>query len=146
MSLFGGAIMGWRTALWMPLAIMIPSDLIIGLHPLIAYTWGGFVLVALFGMLLHDQRNRIRIPLGAVGCSLLFYVVSNFGVWLQGQLYPATWHGLIECYTLALPFLRTSFLADMTFSVVLFGLYALVEQYFKSQFMLRLAPRETEAE
>jgi hypothetical protein len=146
-ALFAGAILSLRTALWLPLAIMIISDLIIGLHPTVAFTWGGFLLIALFGTKLRTISNRIRIPLGAVGAALIFFIVSNFGVWLEGRLYPPTWQGLVDCYVLALPFLRSSFLADLSFSVLFFGLYAFVAPAFKGDFVIRLLkPQPTEQE
>lgn len=124
-ALFAGAILGLRYALWLPLSIMVVSDLIIGLHSTILFTWGGFLLVALFGTLLQGTRNRYRVPFGAAGGALIFYFVSNFGVWLEGRLYPPTWHGLIDSYVMALPFLRVSFIADLCFAALLFGAYAL---------------------
>lgn len=39
-----------------------------------------------------------------------FFVVSNFFVWVGGA-YPMTFGGLLECYTLALPFHRNDFLS-----------------------------------
>lgn len=135
-ALFGGAILSFRTALWLPLGIMVASDLIVGLHPTIAFTWGGFVLVGLFGTTLRNKRNLVRIPLGAIGAALIFYMISNFGVWLEGRLYPATWQGLADCYAMALPFLRTSLLADLAFSALFFGLYAFVAHAFKGDLVI----------
>lgn len=143
-ALFAGAVLAWRIALWLPLAIMVGSDLVLGLHSTVAFTWGGFMLVALFGMLLRDQRNSIRIPLGAVGAALIFFIVSNFGVWLEGRLYPPTLQGLADAYILALPFLRTSFLADLSFSAVFFGLYAFVAPVFQGDLTFRLPKRAKE--
>lgn len=141
-ALFAGAVMSFRTALWLPVAIMVLSDLIIGLHPTVAFTWGGFLLVALFGTVLQNRRNLVRVPLGAIGASLIFFIVSNFGVWLEGKLYAATWQGLADCYVMALPFLRTSLVADMAFSIVIFGLYAFVSPAFKGDFVFRLSRQQ----
>jgi uncharacterized membrane protein len=46
--------------------------------------------------------------------------------------YAHTLEGLIECYVLALPFFRTSLLADLVFVGVLFGAY----EYFLSKRVL----------
>jgi uncharacterized protein DUF6580 len=137
-ALFAGAILAWRVAVWLPLVIMVISDLIIGLHPTVLFTWGGFMLVALFGMLLRRQRNLVRIPLGAAGAAVIFFVVSNFGVWLEGKLYPPTWQGLADAYVMALPFLRTSFVADLSFGALLFGLYALAAPYIQGDLSFRV--------
>jgi hypothetical protein len=139
-ALFAGAILGLRYALWLPVSIMVVSDLIIGMHPTVLFTWSGFLLVALFGTLLHGIRNRWRIPLGAAGSAVIFYLVSNFGVWLQGWLYPHTVQGLVDAYVMALPFLRTSFLADLSFAAIFFGAYALLSHRLTGSVSLRLRP------
>lgn len=125
-ALFGGAVLGTRYALWVPLVIMVISDFFLGFHGTVLFTWGGFVLVGMFGMFLRDRSNAERIPLGALGSALIFFVVSNFGVWVEGKLYPHTLQGLADCFVAAIPFLRTSLIADLLFATALFGAYALV--------------------
>lgn len=124
-ALFGGATLSPGLAIALPLAVMVVSDLLIGLHGTVLFTWSGFVLVGLFGLLLRHKSNWVRVPLGAVGSALIFYIVSNFGVWVEGKLYAHTLQGLIDCFAAGLPFLKTSFLADITYSTVLFGAFAL---------------------
>src|SRR5688572_5997214 len=124
-ALFGGAVLPPMLGWWLPLAIMVVSDLFLGLHGTIIFTWGGFLLVGLFGMTLRNTNNWLRIPLGALGGGLIFYIVSNFGVWAEGKLYAQTLQGLANCYIAGLPFLKMSLLADLVFSAALFGAYAL---------------------
>jgi hypothetical protein len=131
-ALFGGAVLSPRLGLWLPVAIMIVSDLIIGFHGTVLFTWGGFLLIALFGMTLRRKSNWLRIPIGAAASALIFFVVSNFGVWVEGKLYTHTLQGLVDCYVAALPFLKTSLLADLFFSAALFGAYALSTRPQKS--------------
>lgn len=136
-ALFGGAVLSARIALWLPSAIMVVSDIFLGLHGTMFFTWGGFVLVGMFGMLLRNRRNLERIPLGALGSAAIFYLVSNFGVWVEGRLYPHTLQGLADCYVAALPFLRTSIIADLLFAAALFGAYALANKYFVKKLSLK---------
>ena len=56
-ALFAGTYLSKRYAVWVPLAIMVLSDLVIGLHGVVLYTWGSFVLVALIGMWLRAHKN-----------------------------------------------------------------------------------------
>jgi hypothetical protein len=51
----------------------------------------------------------------------VFFVVSNFSVWLVS--YPLTIAGLIECYTLALPFYGAALVGDSLYAAILFGGY-----------------------
>ncbi len=144
-ALFAGAVMNRRYALWLPLVIMIASDLIIGLHPLIMYTWGAFLLIGLFGTSLRGKPNWFRVPVGSLSASLIFFVVSNFGVWIEGRLYPATWQGLGDCFLRALPFWRSTLVSDLSFSVLFFGLYAVASHRLTGSLTLRLTPAKQKA-
>lgn len=124
-ALFGGAVLSARLAIWLPVAIMIGSDLFLGAHGTMLFTYGGYALVGMFGMLLRNSSNSLRIPVGTLGGALIFYIVSNFGVWVEGKLYPHTFQGLVDCYVAALPFFRNSLVADLVFTTLLFGTYAL---------------------
>lgn len=133
-ALFGGAMLGRRFAVWLPLAIMMVSDLVIGAYSGMIITWIAFALVGVFGLLFMRRSFMSRITLGAVGASLIFFLVSNFGTWLTGDMYAMTLPGLIHCYVMGLPFLRPTLLADMAFATVLFGSYELASLMVKSRF------------
>ncbi len=91
------------------------------------FTWDQFFSVLALagivglGTLLFKKLNIATIAIGSISASLIFFVVSNFGVWMQGMLYPKTITGLIECYTMALPFYKATFISDMVFTSVFFG-------------------------
>lgn len=138
LALFGGAVLGWRLALWLPLTAMAVSDLIIGTHDTMLFTWGAFALIALLGLSLQNVRNRWRVLFGAVGSAVIFFVVSNFGVWLAGNMYAPTLAGLQECFVAALPFFRATLLSDLAFSVLFFGAFALAGKRLHGQIQLRL--------
>ena len=69
-----------------------------------------------------------RLGLTAVGASLLFWLASNFFVWLSSGMYPKTVAGLGACYTAALPFLRNGLAGDVFFTTVLFGAFYLLNR------------------
>ena len=124
-ALFGGAYLGKRQALIVPLALMIVSDIFLGLHNVVAFTWGGFALVTLLGFWIRQKRSAARVISASIASSVLFYIVFNFGVWLMGW-YPFTAKGLLDCYIMALPFLRDFTVATLVYSAVLFGAYELI--------------------
>ena len=124
-AIFGGVVLPRRWAVTLPLVGMVLSDLVIGLHPLIAYTWGSFALIAIGSSWLM-KKVTVASALGAsLSASVLFFVVSNFGVWAEGRLYDRTLSGLVSCYYNALPFFRGTVLGDLVFVGMLFGAYAL---------------------
>jgi hypothetical protein len=138
-ALFAGSILSLRVALWLPLAVMVLSDLIIGLHPLVGFTWGAFALITLVGVGLKKSSNWLRVPLGALASSLIFFVISNFGVWIEGKLYAHTWQGLTDCFVMALPFFRATLTSDLLFSALFFGLYAAFSPAITGTFRITVA-------
>lgn len=60
------------------------------------------------------------IGAGLLG-SVLFFLCTNFAVWATDGLYALTLAGLIECYTLALPFFRHTITSDALFVSLLFS-------------------------
>ena len=80
-----------------------------------------------------------RLIAGSLGASVIFFVMSNLGVWVGGMMYPMTLEGLIACYTAAIPFFQNTLLGDLFYAVVLFLLY---ERYLKSQLVPRKVRRD----
>lgn len=122
-GLFSGLYLRKWYAFAVPLAAMVISDWQIGFHNLIAYTWGSFVLIGVIGLLIRRHKNPMTIVLGTLSGSVLFYLITNFGVWLHSGLYAKTWQGLLECYILALPFFRNTILGDLFYTGALVGMF-----------------------
>ncbi|MBX3019571.1 MAG: hypothetical protein KF767_16910 [Bdellovibrionaceae bacterium] len=119
LALLSGAL--WGRRIWaplVPLAVLFVSDLVLGFHSTFIWVYAGFVLVALMGMIVKPQKGWGRSALGAGLSSLVFFAISNFGVWMVGGLYPKTGAGLIECYVMALPFLQNQIAGDLIFTAV----------------------------
>ena len=127
-ALFGGAVLPTRFALTLPLAAMVVSDFFIGFHPLVWATWGSFALIALGAHLWLRRVSVESVFVASIGAAVLFFVVTNFAVWLEGRLYEPTLSGLAQSYYNALPFFRNSLLGDIAYSGALFGVYAWVMQ------------------
>jgi hypothetical protein len=128
--LFGGACLKKRDSIWFPVAILAASDyalttVIYGEHFAWFYLldWLGFAAVALIGWWLRDRITVRRVLAAALAGPAVFFIVSNFAIWLGGHLYPLTAAGLAACYVAAIPFLGNSLAAGVLFSGVLFGGY-----------------------
>ena len=48
---------------------------------------------------------------------IIFFLFSNFGVWALSDLYIKNLEGLILCYTMAIPFLQSSLIGTIIFSI-----------------------------
>jgi len=127
MALFGGVYFSRRFSIAVPIAAMFVSDIFLGFYsPLVmASVYGSFVLTGLIGLWLKKRKSSRNVVLAAVSSSILFFIVTNFAVWLGGW-YPRNLTGLVECYTLALPFFRNTILGDLFYTGVFFGGYELV--------------------
>lgn len=128
-AIFAGAVLPRKWGIGLPLAAIIISDLFIGLHSTILFTWGSFVLIALLSSKYLKKIKPATVTGASLGASVLFFIVTNFGVWLEGRLYTLNWSGLVQCYYNALPFFRNTLLGDMTFTVVIFSAYALAYKF-----------------
>jgi len=127
-ALFGGAYLDKRAALVVPLIIMIISDLFIGLHPLVLYIWGSFLLTVFIGLWLKDHRTVPNIIGASFSSSFIFFIITNFGVWAAPySWYPHTWQGFINCYVMAIPFFRNTILGDICYVALFFGIYELAQ-------------------
>ena len=123
-ALFGGLyITNKILAYALPLTIMFISDIFLGFSSITLFVYIGFMLVTLIGTL-RKKPNILTIFMG----SLSFFIVTNFGVWLLG--YPKTWTGLVECYTLALPFFRNSLLGDFFYSGVMIIGFNFIQKHY----------------
>lgn len=127
-AVFSGAYLDRRIAPWVPLAVMVLTDAIIGFHDIIPFTWGGFLIVGIAGTLLKGRTGPLGVFFMTLGGVLMFFVISNFGVWLFW--YPPTFQGLLNCYAMALPFLRNMIAGNLIFSAILFSVYGFFVRSF----------------
>ena len=81
---------------------LVFTDLVIGLHSLVVYTLSSVIFIGLISK--YFNRSILFRLTCALGGAVIFYILTNFGVWLNGS-YGYSLNGLIACYTLALPFL-----------------------------------------
>ena len=150
MALIGGMYLGRRFALWVPLAVLVLTDLILNVqmgYPAFywprAFDYGAFLLVGLLGLWARERKLGVKISV-ALATPFLFFLVSNFAVWLFGMNlanapYAKTFSGLVECYAAGLPFLRGTVIGDSAFMAV-FALTAVLVQHFSTERQPTLAP------
>ena len=124
LGLFSGAYIATRWAWALPLVALLLGDLFLGLYSpvVMLFVYLGFAGSAVCGrVFLHRRRSASRFGGAIVSAALLFYLLSNFGMWIV--YYPHSWEGLIACYVSALPFLLKSLMGDALYCALLFGCY-----------------------
>ena len=130
MALFSGAYLGKRGAIALiaPLAALFLSDLLLGFYAGMTTVYFATALVVVIGWIALQRRTPVRVAGAAIASSVLFFVLTNFGMWLSSGYYPRTLAGLQACYIAAIPFFQNSVAGDLFFSAVLFGGFALIER------------------
>lgn len=99
---------------------LVFTDLVIGLHSLVVYTLSSVIFIGLISK--YFNRSILFRLTGALGGAVIFYILTNFGVWLNGS-YGYSLNGLIACYTLALPFFGYTLISTLVFSVIIEAIY-----------------------
>src|SRR6266567_7198337 len=133
LALFGGAYFSdRRLAFLVPPTALFLSDLVLGFYHHMEVVYLSFALIVAIGLWLQKRRTALSIAGAALTSSVLFFVLTNFGVWAFDALYPKTLEGLIACYVAAIPFFQNTLLGDLLYTAVLFGGFALLEMRFSA--------------
>ena len=130
MALFSGAQLPKRALAFVaPFAALLLSDLALGgFYPGMNFVYLSFALTVVIGWAVASRKTPLVIGGAAVASSVLFFVLTNFGMWLFSGIYPLTQAGLVECYVAAIPFFQNTLVGDLSFTLLLFGGLALLER------------------
>lgn len=125
-ALFAGMYNNKENSFLLPLAALFVSDVIIE----ILYTfnwfafkgfykgqWLNYLLLAisvLIGWMVKGKKIG-NVFLAAIAAPTVYFLLSNFTVWMSGTMYATTWDGLVSCYTMALPFYKNQLLSTGIF-------------------------------
>lgn len=124
LSFYVPAIFGIRYIPVVILALLF-TDLIIGFHSTMLFTSGSIILIGLISEY-FNKSILFRIS-GAFTGAVIFFLISNFGVWLGGS-YGYNIDGFLSCYILALPFFGYTVLSTLIFSVIIETVYRLYQK------------------
>ena len=142
MAIFGGAYFTRERWLFLvPFLALWLSDLLLNNIVYQGYV-GGFTLFSThsipvfiaFGLIVllsHFSLRQVssgRLLGTSLAASVLFFIVTNLGVWLTGTLYPLNSAGLAACFTAAIPFFANTILGDMFFTGILFSAVWLIQK------------------
>lgn len=131
MALFGGATLNnKKLAFILPVIAMFISDLIIGFHSTMWAVYLAFTLTVFIGTKLNGNIKPLSVITASIASSSLFFIVTNFAVWMGSSFYPQNAAGLFECYVAAIPFFNNGLIGDLFYSGILFTVFALAGQRF----------------
>ena len=151
MAIFGGAYIKNKYALLIMLGILLVSDYLLLyinpfssdlvnfsrfyapwelIHATIFFVYLSFFINFLIGRWIAVNKSLNRVISGALLSAVLFFVITNFGVWLTG-MYGNGISGLINTYIMAIPFFRGTLFGDIFYVGLFFGSYELLLRMVK---------------
>jgi len=138
-ALFAGTYFRNRWAAYItPLLTLFVSDIIVnyGYYGKITFLYDGIVYVyAAFALMVFAGSLIKRVSIGnvflaAIASVLIHWIVTNFGVWVGGQIYPTNFQGFINCYIQAIPFEKNLLLGNLAYGAILYGGFEWAQRSF----------------
>lgn len=143
-GVFSGMIIQKRgLAFLLPLVTVFIADAVIELmyqnnmftyHGFYPGQWKNYLLLASVTVIvgwLVKATSYWRVALGAVAAPTVFFLISNFIVWVNTTevAYPKTFSGLLTCYEAALPFYQKGLIGTAVFlPLILLAYNAITKQ------------------
>jgi hypothetical protein len=94
------------------------------------WQYGSYLMIVFAAIFIFNKVTIQKVFTGALVSTVIFFLVSNFGVWIGSTVYPQNFGGLMTCYEAGIPFLKGTMFGDLFYSVVLFGSFALAQKQF----------------
>ncbi|MBK6274281.1 MAG: hypothetical protein IPF58_06020 [Saprospirales bacterium] len=144
-ALLGGAyLLDKRWSIIIPVASLFISDILLGyknnypfFHNTIFFVYISYIIIAFLGWKLRSEKvNYLQVGGFAMVSSLLFFIISNFGVWIVGTLYERNLAGLVNCFDMAIPFYKYTFLGDVVYTLLFFVVFNVI----KNLTIIKLTP------
>ena len=85
------------------------------------WVYGSFLLMIPITWGLLSTFTLPRLAFTGFTTASLFFLITNFGSWLNNPIYPQNFSGLLTSYVAGLPFFQNTLLGDICYLVILFG-------------------------
>ena len=95
---------------------MLVGDMLIGFHSNMLFVYSGLFFITYVCFLKNNKINYKNLFIYGISSSLVFFLISNFGVWLLSNMYEKNIAGLINCYVMGIPFLKNTMISTIFFS------------------------------
>ena len=101
---------------------MLLADVFIGFYDNVFFVYLSLFLIACVFFKISKKINFKNLFIFSFAGSLIFFIVSNFGVWALGSPgvydipYEKNLKGLMECYVLAIPFFKNTLISTLLFT------------------------------
>jgi hypothetical protein len=134
MALFGAVYFENKVlAVIIPLVTMFLSDVALelttgwGFHNTLIYVYISFILTSLIGFWVKGNTTVRTIAIGSVGASIMFFIITNFGVWAAGG-FAGGISGLNATYVMGIPYFAPTLIGDVFYNAILFGTFYFLQR------------------
>jgi hypothetical protein len=132
LALFSGAtIKDKYLRILIPFLVMFISDIFLGFDATLPFVYGAFFINILLGNRFLSKSNTVvkTASVTLLG-SVLFFLITNFGVWATSTMYAKNISGLFMSYYMGIPFFRNTVLGDLVYSFSFFYGFTFFEVLF----------------
>ena len=131
-ALMGGIYLNKRIAIVLPVVLLFVSDAVMGFHNTMPFTLGSVALIAAVGLWARQHKSFKTVLGSSIFSSFLFFLITNFGVWLVSGMYSHDAPGLSMCFTLAIPYFRNELASTVIYSALFYAAYELIAAKIKN--------------
>jgi len=127
-SILGGVYFGRNyLAFLVPILSMLISDFVLGFNMALS-VYLAFLIMIPLGIGIKNKLSKLSVIKASIYASIVFFLITNFSVWIFSTVYPNNIYGLLICYYAGIPFFFNTLLGNIFFSFSLFGIYEIVSK------------------
>jgi len=93
---------------------MFLGDLYLGFHSTMFFTYISLTVAVILGFCIKHLKFSEIIFSGLVS-SICFFLITNFGAWITLDMYEKNFTGLMNSYTLAIPFFQNTLISTFLY-------------------------------
>ena len=110
------------------LTSQVVSDLYLGIYSSMIFVYAAYASIVLLSPIIMNKINTKSVVLSSIISPSIFFIISNFGVWLTGSIYTFNLSGLITCYIAGIPFFDESLISTVLFALTIFSIMKLIKK------------------
>ena len=97
---------------------MFIGDLYLGLHSTMIFIYISLIITVLLGLFIKKFKSKEILLTGLLG-SISFFLITNFGAWINLQIYEKSFAGLLQSYVLAIPFFQNTLMTTILYLFII---------------------------
>ena len=108
---------------------MFITDIFLGFYSTFIITYLTLILIFYFNKIFLKNINFKNLIFTSLISSVIFFILTNFGVWAFGNMYEKNMMGLFNCYYLAIPFFHNTVLSTTLFCLISYFSYIKIKSF-----------------